>query len=98
MSKKTKPGEPSEVPQPDTDPEIKPLGPEQPVLPEKDPEIIPEKEPDEPSPAEIPVPPKKPEDPKAMLKEYPSYLYKKRYGSIPGNGSVREQFCQSHDK
>ena len=60
MSKKKKPGNPSEVPQPDKDPEIRPaVRPEEPVLPEKDPEIIPEKEPDEPSPAEIPVPPKK---------------------------------------
>jgi hypothetical protein len=60
MSKKKKPGNPSEIPQPDKNPEIKPgKRPEEPVLPEEDPEIIPEKEPDEPSPAEIPIPPKK---------------------------------------
>ncbi len=59
MSKKKKPEDPSEVPQPDKNPEIRPsTTPEEPVFPEEDPEIIPEKEPDEPSPAEIPLPPK----------------------------------------
>jgi hypothetical protein len=57
MSKKNKPGEPSEVPKPDKNPEIQPsIRPEEPVLPEEDPEIIPEKEPVEPAPGEIPAP------------------------------------------
>gem|GEM_PF-1525328 len=56
MSKIKKPGNPSEVPKPDREPEIKPDIPEKPVLPEEEPEIQPEREPGEPSPAEIPVP------------------------------------------
>ncbi len=58
MSKEKKPENPSEIPKPDRNPEIKPsIRPEEPVLPEEDPEIIPEKEPEEPSPGEIPMPP-----------------------------------------
>ena len=59
MAKRIKPGEPAEIPQPGKNPEIKPATtPEEPVWPEEEPAIIPEEEPDEPSPGEIPIPPK----------------------------------------
>lgn len=61
MSQIKKPTKPSEIPQPDKDPEIKPDIPEKPVMPEEDPEIEPEEEPEEPSPPsppEIPAPSK----------------------------------------
>ncbi len=59
MSKIKKSPDPSELPQPNRNPEIKPgTIPEDPVLPEEEPATIPEKEPDEPSPSEIPLPPK----------------------------------------
>lgn len=53
MSKKKQPDKPSEIPQPDKDPEIKPGN-----QPEEEPGIIPEEEPSEPSPGEIPLPQK----------------------------------------
>jgi hypothetical protein len=62
MSKTKKPRSPSEIPQPDRNPEVKPgVFPENPVLPEEEPEIVPEEEPEEPgepAPAEIPKPEK----------------------------------------
>jgi hypothetical protein len=54
MSKIKKPADPSEVPQPSKDPEIKPAANPEGPMPEE-PEFIPEKEPAEPSPAEIPT-------------------------------------------
>jgi hypothetical protein len=60
MSKKKESGNPSEVPEPDKNPEVKPgARPEQPALPDEEPKTMPEIEPETASPAEIPVPPQK---------------------------------------
>lgn len=57
MSKTTKPLYPSEVPEPNEEPEISPATfPEGPA-PGAEPEFVPEKEPKEPSPGEIPLQP-----------------------------------------
>jgi hypothetical protein len=62
MAKKTKPGQPSEVPDPQN-PEVPPEEvPVRPSTPFEEPEIVPEDEPGGTSPGEIPVP-DEPEEP-----------------------------------
>ena len=58
MAKKKQPIKHSEIPKPETKPEIKPVDPEEPLkVPEEDPDIIPDEDPFEnPPPNEIPPP------------------------------------------
>lgn len=57
MAKKTGHGQPLEVPDPKTIPEVEPPSdPEEPLIPVEDPDIIPEEEPFETPPYEIPPP------------------------------------------
>ena len=61
MPKKKQPGNPSEVPSPEKHPEIKPADPEEPLnIPEEDPDIVPDEEPFEPPPYEVPPPGERP--------------------------------------
>lgn len=56
MVKKKKTAKPFEIPTPGKHPEIEPVDPEEPIVPEEDHEIIPEEDPDETPPYEPPVP------------------------------------------
>jgi hypothetical protein len=57
MPKKIQPGQPIEVPGPLIYPELEPpFDPEEPIVPEEDPEIIPDENPYETPPYEIPEP------------------------------------------
>lgn len=57
MEKKKIPGKPIEIPSPDNHPEIiQPFDPEDPVMPIEDPDIIPDEDPYETPPYEIPPP------------------------------------------
>jgi hypothetical protein len=56
MAKKIKPGKP-EIPSPEKHPEIDPpFDPEEPIIPEEAPDIIPDEDPFETPPHEIPPP------------------------------------------
>lgn len=57
MAKKIKPDRPIEMPSPEKDPEIiLPFDPEDPIIPLEDPDIIPDEDPFETPPYEIPPP------------------------------------------
>ncbi len=57
MPTKKKPGMPSEIPAPHKQPDIsEPTDPEEPIIPKEDPDIIPDEEPFETPPYEIPQP------------------------------------------
>lgn len=57
MPKKIEPGTPIERPAPGKQPEIQePVDPEQPVIPQEDPDIIPDEDPYENPPNEMPPP------------------------------------------
>lgn len=57
MTKKSDPGIPGKKPVPATVPEIEqPLDPEEPIIPEEDPDIIPDEDPYENPPYEVPPP------------------------------------------
>ena len=62
MAKKRQPNKTSEVPKPETKPEIKPVDPEEPLnVPKEDPDMIPEEDPFESAPPnEIPPPGERP--------------------------------------
>ena len=57
MPTKKQPGKPIETPPPEKNPEIlPPLDPEEPIIPEDDPDIIPDENPFETPPYEVPPP------------------------------------------
>ena len=57
MPKKIKPDKPFEIPSPQKQPEINPVvDPEEPIVPIEDPDIIPDEDPFETPPYEIPPP------------------------------------------
>ena len=56
MPNKKQPGKPFEIPSPEKHPEIEPADPEEPIIPEEDPDIIPDENPFETPPYEIPPP------------------------------------------
>ncbi len=57
LKKKKKIDTPAEIPKPKKEPDVAaPIDPEQPLLPEEDPGIIPEENPFETPPFEIPAP------------------------------------------
>ena len=57
MPKKIKPDKPFEIPSPQKHPEINPvIDPEEPIVPMEDPDIIPDEDPFETPPYEIPPP------------------------------------------
>jgi hypothetical protein len=57
MAKKKQPDKPFEIPSPGKLPEIKPsVDPEEPLIPEENPDIIPDEDPFETTPDEIPAP------------------------------------------
>lgn len=57
MPKKIQPAKPFEIPPPEKNPEINlPVDPEEPIIPEEDPDIIPDENPFETPPYEIPPP------------------------------------------
>lgn len=57
MPKKIVPGQPVEYPSPGKHPEIQePVDPEEPIIPEEDPDIIPDEDPFENPPYEVPPP------------------------------------------
>lgn len=61
MAKKKKPDKPVEIPKPEN-PEIKPADPEEPLnIPKEDPDIIPDDDPFETPPEEIPPPGERPQ-------------------------------------
>ena len=57
MAKMKKPDKPLEIPSPEKHPEINPvIDPEEPIVPIEDPDIIPDEDPFETPPYEIPPP------------------------------------------
>jgi hypothetical protein len=65
MPDKKKPKEPSEIPQPNKTPEIRPdYQPETPIYPDQDPGTVPQKQPDNPWPEKEPEPPSPATQPK----------------------------------